>query len=62
MLYEVITQYIMDSSDGVSTMKVTSIEDFDGNMEVFEMPAGCIDLGTQDAGGQAFTEFTDDLE
>ncbi len=60
--YHILLQYIMESSDGISTMKVTSIEDFDGNMEVFEMPAGCIDLGTQDAGGQAFTAFTDDLD
>ena len=59
--YNILLQYIMDSSDGVSTMKVTSIDEFGGDMEVFEMPAGCIDLGTQDAQGQAFTEFTDDL-
>ena len=59
--YHILLQYILESSEGTSTMKVTSIEGFDGNMEVFEMPAGCIDLGTQDAGGQAFTAFTDDL-
>ena len=60
--YHILLQYILDSSEGISTMKVTSVEEFNGDMSVFEIPAGCIDLGTYDAEGEAFSEITDDLE
>ncbi|MEX1378371.1 MAG: hypothetical protein AB1Z23_12975 [Eubacteriales bacterium] len=59
--YHILLQYIMDSSDGISKMKVTSIEEFDGDMKVFDMPDGCIDLGTYDAEGEAFSDIAEDL-